>query len=158
MSNPSSFATDSLLVNKKDIDEIPKVNMHNLKNKMSYLIHKLQEGKKYYYNDHRKFLEYIIIGSWSCPPQAAYLFKKNNEYIATYSFKKKEIGKWRFSANGLEFYCKGQIKKYKIIYFHLNKDKDGRLYYFSILFDDQRFILNIDTDLAEIWDKEPPIK
>jgi len=151
----SAIANDSLLDNKADLNEIMKIDMNSTKDKMNYLLHKLSIGKKYYYKDHKVFFNYVIIGSWSSPPHVAYLFKKNNEYLMSTPYAKNKIGAWKITENGLELYINGKINILKILYFHTDKDREENRYYFSILFDDPRFLLTIDTDLAIIWEKDP---
>jgi hypothetical protein len=145
-----------IIKDEKDVVEIQKVNMIKIKEKLNYLINKLEINKKYYFKDQRKFLEYIIIGTWCNPPRAAYFFKNTKEFIMTTEYE-KITGKWRFSSDGLELESNGKIKKAKILYFILEKGEYG--YSFSIMFTvGSDLFLSINTSLAELWKKNPPIK
>jgi hypothetical protein len=145
-----------IIKDDKDVVEIQKVNMISIKEKLNYLINKLEINKKYYYKDQKKFLDYIIIGKWHNPPRAAYLFKNTKEFIMV-TEDEKITGKWRFSSDGLELESNGKIKKAEILYCILEKGEYG--YSFSIMFTvGSDLFLSINTSLAELWEKNPPIK
>ncbi len=149
----------NLLKDIKDIDEIKKVDMTNSKEKMNYLIHKLSIEKKYYIHDQEEFIKYIIIGTWHNPPHVVYEFKKDNTYrMKIYSTGELIRGNWKVKSNGLELFSNGKKSSLLMKYFSLYYDKENNRYNIEISFDDPSFILSVDTDLAKIWEKEPPIK
>jgi len=127
------FANPPLLKNKSDIDEIKKVNMFNLKEKMNYLIHKLRIRKKYDFEKQKKFLEYVIIGTWENPPNCYFIFKKNNKFKMKCINQQLVIGDWKITSKGLELCYNRKTENIKIKYFVLEKCEEEERYYFSIL-------------------------
>jgi hypothetical protein len=136
-------------------NEIKKIDMSNLEVKLSYIVNKLEINKKYFFSDNKQFFKYVIIGNWHNPPHSVYHFDKDNTFIMKNNNTNQIIqGKWRFSPKGLELNSKGKWEEKKITYCIFEKGEGVNS--FSILSNDNMFLLNIDSDIIKVWKKYPP--